>query len=291
MLNHLEKMFAAVRQYVWSEGYQQKKILGKNPKVKDVSAQFDIGAENAAIEYCRKNKLPVKILTEEQGEVNLVSGQPEYLFIFDPVDGSTNFKKGIEGSAFCVAVLPYQKNSLINPAEVKYALIGSLVSGGICKGEKNKGAYYKGPFTGFIEKPARGTLNEELNTACIEIDLDFALDESSALLDSEKGSKISRIIPLIYPARKIKHIRRNGSAAMGLMGVSTGAIDSYIDARDISTPENWIGAYLLIKEAGGEFTDIKGNELKEVKDMLTPYSYVATGNKVLHSKILKLLNG
>lgn len=291
MLNHLEKMFEAVRRYVWEKGYQQTKVLGSNQKPKDVSTQFDLGAENTAIEYCRKNRLPVKILTEEQGTENIASGQPEYLFVFDPVDGSTNLKKGIEGSAFCVAVLPYQNNDQLNPAKVQYALIGSLVSGGFCKGEKGKGATYQGPFTGFKEKSVHGSENQDPNTACVEIDLDFELDESSAVLNSENKSKINRILPLIYPVRKIKHLRRNGSAAMGLMGVATGAVDSYIDARDISTPENWVGAYLLIKEGGGDFTDLKGNELEKVANMLTPYSYVATGNKILHQAILKILNG
>lgn len=89
----------------------------------------------------------------------------------------------------------------------------------------------------------------------------------------------------------MKHIRRNGSAALGLMQVATGAVDAYIDVRDISTPENWLAAQLLIREAGGIFTDPQGREIEIDKlDLTRPYSYVASGNRELHDKILKCLN-
>jgi len=98
-----------------------------------------------------------------------------------------------------------------------------------------------------------------------------------------------RIFPLIYPERRVKFIRRNGSAALGLMEVATGAIDVYIDFRNRLTPENWLAPYLLIKEAGGIFTDFKGKEIAEIKGFREPFSILAAGNKILHQKTLKIL--
>lgn len=283
MLKHLEKIFEEVRKYVLEEGYKKIEVIRTNPKATDISREFDLGAEKVAINYCRQNHLKVRILTEERGEINLCECQ-KWILILDPVDGSTNLKRGIEGSAVSIAVLAAE---LFKPENVKYALIGSIISGGYCIAEKGKGAFYRGPFSGNKKVQASTSKNENLETACIEIDFDFALDEATSKINIEKGEKIKRILPLIFPERKIKHIRRNGSAALGLMEVATGAIDAYIDARDISTPENWLAAYLLIKEAGGLFTDLQGREITKIKSLTQPYSYVASGNQVLHKKILE----
>jgi fructose-1,6-bisphosphatase/inositol monophosphatase family enzyme len=287
LMRYLEGMFREVRGYVLAHGYKHVRIMGANPKAKDVSTLFDVNAEHKAIDYLRKMGVPAKILTEESGEIDLASGKPEYVLIIDPVDGSTNLKKGIEGSAFCVAALPYRDDGKMMPSAVHYALIGSLVSGALSRSEKGRGVYYSGPFNGFEPTAVYGSKNEELEKACIEMDLDFALNEASEQLDASEGSKIRRILPLLHPQRKIKHVRRSGSAGLGLMCVPVGAVDAYIDVRDISTPENWMGAFLLVKESGGEFTDWEGHELAEVRDLVTPYSYVATGNPVLHGKILR----
>jgi myo-inositol-1(or 4)-monophosphatase len=289
MIKHLEEIFKIVRNYILKEGYKRTEIVKINPKGEDISTKFDLEVENIVIGYCKKHKLDVKILSEETGEFDLFSTKPEHIFVLDPVDGSTNLKRGIEGSAFSVAVMPIEENEEIQPERVQYALIGNLISGAISKGEKGKGTFYKGPFSGFQEKRVFTSKNENLETACIGIDLDFALDETSDQIDVEKGAKIERILPLLYPQRKVKYLRRSGSASLGLMEVATGAVDAYIDARDISTPENWLAAYLLVKEAGGEFTDIEGNEIRKINSLTAPYSYIASANKSLHKKILRSL--
>ncbi len=287
MLKHLEKIFERVRTYILTKGYKRIEIVRVNPKVTDVSAKFDLEVEDVVINYCKENSLKLRIFTEERGEVNLCK-HLDWVLVIDPVDGSTNFKKGIEGSSFNVAVLPASKK--ISPKDIQYALIGSLISGSYCQAEKGKGTFYQGFFSGFKKKRVFASKNTKLESACIEIDLDFALNEATTKINVEAGRKIERILPLIYPKRQIKHLRRNGSAGMGLMEVATGAVDAYIDLRDISTPENWFPAYLLIKEAGGIFTDWHGKEITEVNDLRQPYSYVASGNEILHQKILESLN-
>jgi len=277
-------MFRIVRKYVWTTGYKRIEIIKTNPKEKDVSAAFDIETEQTVISYCKRNNLAVHILSEESGLVKL-SSSPDWTLIVDPVDGSTNLKKGIEGSTFNVAVLPGEIKH-IRTTDVGFAIIGSLISGGYCLAKKGMGTIYNGPFSGFVPKKVFTSANPSLQNSCIEFDLDFALNESINRLDLLEGRKIERILPFLHPERKIKHLRRNGSAGMGLMATATGAVDAYIDARDISTPENWLGAYLLITEAGGIFTGLNGNSIIEVESLVTPYSYVASGNAILHQQIL-----
>lgn len=286
MLSHLEAIFKEVRDYLLKKGYTQTGIQGLNVKKTDISRGFDIMAENIAVKYCKDHNLPVKIFTEEKGVVNITSS-PEHIIIFDPVDGSTNFSRGIEGSAFASAVAPYNREGIIKPGDVCFALTGSIISGAVCKGEKGRGVFYKKePFTHDFVK-VFGSKNENLDGACIEIDLDFGYNEARPGIDAAEKDKIKRVLPLI---RRIKHIRRTGSSAIGLMDVATGAIDAFVDVRDISTPENWVGAYLLITEAGGAFTDPFGGDMPEIRDMKIPHNLVASGNPVLHRKILKALD-
>lgn len=283
MLKHMENMFDCVREYILKEGYKKVAAVRSNPKMKDISTEFDLGAENVAIEYCRSHKLPVKILTEEQGEVDLASGTPEFILIFDPVDGSTNLKRGIEGSAFSVACLPY--SDVVRPEDVEYALIGSIVSGSVVKCRKGQGVIYRGPFSGKRELSVTTSQNTDLSKAVVGVDLDFGLDESEGF--TKEKPHFMRVIPLIKTG--IKNLRRSGSGVLGLSYVSTGALDAYIDVRDISTPENWMAAFLLVREAGGVFTDPFGNNIGQV-DMLRAYSYIASGNEDIHRRILEKLD-
>jgi len=287
MMGHLEAMFRDVRNYALSEGYANVVTVGRNAKAGDVSKVFDLAAEAAAVEYCRREKLPFSILTEERGAISVAS-RPEWLLVMDPVDGSANFARGVEGVGFSVALLPYTDGS-IRPSDVKYGLVGSIISGAVCKAEKSRGCTYSGPFSGGKDKRARSSRQEDPSKACIELDVDFALNEASTKIDLVEGRKIGRVLPLLYPDRQVKYVRRIGAASLGLMQVATGAVDAYVDVRDTLTAENWLAAYLLINEAGGVFTDWHGNEINEVRGLDEAFSVVAAGNPTLHDKLLKML--
>ncbi|MDI6591794.1 MAG: inositol monophosphatase family protein [Patescibacteria group bacterium] len=291
MLKHLEKMFEEVRNYLLEKGWQEREKYSKNPeKPGDISAKFDLEVEKIVMDYFQKKDLRAKIYTEESGEVKLVE-KPEWTFFIDPVDGSVNFWRGIEGTAFAIAVAPGEVKieQGFKLENIKYGLVGSVISGSICYAEKERGAYYKGIFSGFKEKKVFASKNKELENACVEIDLDFASVSPIEKISEEKSQKIERIFPLIYPVRRVKFIRRNGSAALGLMEIATGTIDAYIDARDRLTPENWLAPYLLIQEAGGIFTDFEGNKIREIRSFRETGSFLASGNQELHKKILDCL--
>lgn len=293
MLKHLEKMFEEARNYLLEKGWQEREDFVQNPaKPGDVSRKFDLEVERIVINYCKKNNLKVKIYTEESGEVKIVE-KPEWTIFLDPVDGSVNFRQNIEGTAFSIAVAPGEVKieQGFKPEKIQYALVGSIISGSTCYAAKGKGAYYKGIFNGFKETRVFSSKNKELENACVEIDLDFASVSEIEAISEKKSQKIERVFPLIYPKRRTKFIRRNGSAALGLMELAMGAVDVYIDARDRLTPENWLGAYLLIKEAGGVFTDFEGNEVNEIRSFREAGSFLASGNRELHQKILNCLQG
>ncbi|MCX6818741.1 MAG: hypothetical protein NT129_01945 [Candidatus Aenigmarchaeota archaeon] len=257
MLAHLEEMFRLVRQFLLNKGRTKLESHGLNPKG-DVSKGFDLAAEEIVINYCRNKRLPVELVTEERGIVK-ISDSPEYTLVLDPVDGSINFAKGIEAVGFSIAVLPYGELLLDN---VKFGLIGNVFSGTVFKAEKGKGAFRN---------------NERIKTSRIE-------NLSKAFLFT--ASEASKIRDMLNIIKKVDRVRCLGSASLELSFIANGSAEVLIIMG--LTPENFAAAYLIIKEAGGILTDVRGNELPAL-DMKKGYDILAAGNKKMHEQIIELL--
>jgi len=259
-------MFKIIRESFLGEWFNEKESVRLNLKG-DLTSAFDYFAEEKVIDFCKKYfPFPVRVLTEVKEESITKKGLPKYTLVIDPIDGATNFRRGIEAGAFSVAVIP--KSHKIHPNNVCFGLVGNIFSGTIYKAEKGKGAYCNGA------KIMCSTQNDP-SKACVGIDLDF-----------DEKKKLARVINLI---KETKYFRRNGSGTLDLVQVSNGAYDAYLDVRDKLTPENFLGAYLIIKEAGGIVTDPAGKELEAAKRITDTYNIVASCNPVLHEKLIKLL--
>jgi myo-inositol-1(or 4)-monophosphatase len=98
---------------------------------------------------------------------------------------------------------------------------------------------------------------------------------------------ISRIIPLLSKSRKTRCL---GATALDLSYLAYGAI-SVFTSPSPSRSFDFAGGWLLVMEAGGVFTDIKGNPIEDLEVSLkksTPL--LVSGNAKLHEKALRLLN-
>jgi myo-inositol-1(or 4)-monophosphatase len=70
------------------------------------------------------------------------------------------------------------------------------------------------------------------------------------------------------------------------MGVAAGSLEAYVDVRGILTPENFMAGALIIEEAGGVATDVRGRPLPAWKEVTEGFSYVAGANAAIHRKVL-----
>jgi fructose-1,6-bisphosphatase/inositol monophosphatase family enzyme len=90
----LREMFAEVREFLLGEGLRKLATVQTNARG-DVTKEFDYLAEERIINHCaREFGDPVRILTEERGEVRTRPGAARWTLIVDPVDGSENFARG-----------------------------------------------------------------------------------------------------------------------------------------------------------------------------------------------------
>lgn len=266
MRKHLQAMFVDVRQFLLTDGLKKLATVQTNARG-DVTKEFDFLAEGRIIDYCaREISEPVRILTEERGEVRTRSGPAHWTLIVDPVDGSENFARGNEFSCVSLALLPGEE--LPRPDEVAVALVGRIFNGTIYEAEKGSGAWRNG-------EPIRPSQTSKLSDAMVTIDFNFKGDPGVSLL-----------FPLL---RSIKDARRFGSAAFEFVAVASGGADAYVDVRNSLSPENYMAAYLIVAEAGGVITDRLGWPLAPIHSMTQGQSIVAAATGPLHSAILEVL--
>jgi myo-inositol-1(or 4)-monophosphatase len=155
----------------------------------------------------------------------------EYLWIVDPIDGTTNFVHGFP--FYCVSI------ALAHRGQVIVGVIYDPIRDELFLAERGKGAYVHGRKMKVSEE---GTLSQSL------IATGFPADHLQALPANLKG--IQALAP------KVRNVRTAGSAALHLAYVAAGRLSGFweigLNAWDIAA-----GA-LLVEESGGKVTDLGG---------------------------------
>lgn len=203
----------------------------------------------------------VRVLSEEAGERG--PGSSGFLAIVDPLDGSSNFSRGIP--FYCTSICVVEGARL---RDARYALVRNLVNGDVYYAEKGKGGFKNGEKL----KPSRKT---ELSDSIAAVDLSKA-----------KPAVIDALGPLSSRLGRQVHF---GANALEICMVAEGDIESFVDLRSRMRVTDVAGAYLIAKEAGAVLTAESGAELDPVLDLRSRLSVVASGNAVLHQKVLKEL--
>jgi len=227
------------------------------------SGDKTILADKAAEDELLKALLNVKgtrILSEEAG----FRGDPDgnTLAVVDPLDGSSNFARGIP--YYCTSVAVVEGNSL---EDIKVGVVRDLVTGDVYHAVKGKGTKKNGA-------PVQTSRETDVSRAVLGIDI-------------SRGSSdlVGRLAPLISAASRQVHF---GANALELSWVSDGTIDAFVDSRGKIRITDLAAAYLVAAEAGAEISDAQGGELGAVFDLKHRISLVASANAHLHKKILRL---
>ena len=112
------EIFESVQPYVGN-----RDIVGRAADG-DVHFRIDEVAEEAmekALDKLEREGLKFAYLSEKEGEVILMSKNPEYLFLIDPIDGSRPAKSGFPQWCVNLAVAPYSEKPTVG--DVKYAFM------------------------------------------------------------------------------------------------------------------------------------------------------------------------
>lgn len=176
-------------------------------------------------------------------------------FIVDPIDGTTNFIKGLRRSCVSVALAEEQR--------VLYGVIYNPYADEMFTAEAGKGACLNGAPI----HVSRCSMDEAVVYTGASPYYPACYDETFRLARSLMGLCVD--------------IRRSGSAALELCDVACGRAEAYFEA--LLSPWDYAAGALIVREAGGDVTDMAGKPLQFAEK-----SSVAAANGACFSALLHL---
>jgi myo-inositol-1(or 4)-monophosphatase len=201
-------------------------VQSKSPN--DFVTEVDRAAEVAIIEVLRDAYPEHSILAEESG----ASGESEYQWIIDPLDGTTNF---IHGFPYYAVSIAQAKNGVL-----EHAVIFDPTRNELFTATKGAGAYLN-------DRRIRVSRRTRLNESMIGTGFPFReLEHLDAYLAMFRDL-----------THKTAGIRRPGAAALDLAYVACGRMDGFWELG--LRPWDMAAGALLIQEAGGLVSDLAGN--------------------------------
>ncbi|MCU0276194.1 MAG: inositol monophosphatase [Acidobacteria bacterium] len=220
---------------------------GKN----DFVTRVDLEAEAAIKKVIARNLPQHRILAEETG-YSQTGG--EYLWVIDPLDGTTNFIHGIPHFAVSLALLTNQR--------VVFGLIYEPLSGDRFHAFAGRGAFLN-------DRPIAVSQTTILAASLGATGFPFKAPGQAAAYAGAFKSLLS----------KCKDMRRCGSAALDLAYTACGRYDFFWEAHLL--PWDFMAGKLIVEEAGGRTSDFAGEGLA------LRASTVLAANKALYPALLQ----
>jgi myo-inositol-1(or 4)-monophosphatase len=280
LLPALTEMFHEVRAYLLGPGRETSALgmVATNPKG-EMTRAFDAEAERVALRVATERLGAFRAFSEEQGEL-VVGTAPRWTLVIDPCDGSNNFRRGVRATGFAVAALP--ADAPLDPDLVEFAVCGDIFTGSLYAAARGRGATLDG-------RPCTTSAMRELRRAMVGVNIG-RVREADFLAAGDSRQDEDGELPLPNQFWRllgaISTARRTGATVLDLCYVAQGAFEAYVDLRRRLTPENFMAPALLIREAGGIFTDATGRPMGPL-EFTAPYSILATANAELHAQILE----
>jgi len=218
---------------------------------RDVVTEADLRAEQAIVETIRARFPSHGLHTEESFDE-----QAEFLWFVDPLDGTTNFAHGYP--AFSISL------ALRHSSETLVGVVYDPLRESLFTARSGQGAWLDG-------RRLKVSRHKRLGNALLGLDW--------ARTPAERQRTVSCVAAL---APHVATLRTSGSAVLALCSVAAGWLEGYFNLAlydwDVAAAE------LLIREAGGRVTDLRGE----------PWHPGMRGclasNGHLHEKLLALLS-
>jgi myo-inositol-1(or 4)-monophosphatase len=179
-----------------------------------------------------------------------------HTWIVDPLDGTTNFLHGIPHFAISIA--------LEREDTIVAGLVYNPANDDLFTAERGKGAFLN-------DQRLRVAGRKRLADSVVACGLPHRGRGDLALARRELAAVQEKVVGL----------RRFGAAALDLAWVAAGRFDVFWE-RDLK-PWDVAGGLILVREAGGYCTDLKGGEAPHVT------GDVIAGNEDVHRELMRLL--
>ncbi|AWI81025.1 inositol monophosphatase [Parazoarcus communis] len=201
-------------------------VESKSPN--DFVTEVDRAAEKAIIEVLREAYPGHGILAEESGESGAES---EFVWIIDPLDGTTNFIHGFPQYAISIALT---KNGV-----PEHCVVYNPVNNELFTATRGSGAYLN-------DRRIRVSRRVRLADALVGTGFPYR----------EFGNIDAYLAMFRELTQKTAGIRRPGAAALDLAYVAAGRLDGFWEMG--LSPWDMAAGVLLVQEAGGLVSDFAG---------------------------------
>ncbi|HVG35408.1 MAG TPA: inositol monophosphatase family protein [Pyrinomonadaceae bacterium] len=222
----------------------------------DLVTEADLAAERLIIERIKSYHPRHAVLAEESGASDL-EGAPksEYLWIVDPLDGTTNFAHGYP--CFCVSI------ALEHNGVIEIGVIYDPTRDETFAAERGDGATLNG-------RRIRASEIDDLNRAMLCTGFPYDV--------RDRGNFARHFSNFIMNAQAV---RRDGSAALDLAYVACGRFDGFWEEG--LRPWDVAAGVLLVEEAGGRVSHYDGTPF----DVYTPP--IVASNGLVHEQMMRVL--
>ena len=203
-------------------------------------------------------RFPGHALVGEEGTTTGVAvADAEWVWVVDPLDGTTNFTHGYPHFATSILVM--------RQGEMHAAAVYNPMADELFAAEAGAGAWLNG-------RPLRVSTTVSLQTGLFGTGFSYRPD----LRDEQH---------LVWEAvqRRTRGVRREGAAALGMCYVAAGRLDGFWE-RPINAWDIGAGA-LLIREAGGTVTALEGGPFDVFAGEVT------ASNGLVHDELLGTIVG
>ncbi|WP_069807643.1 inositol monophosphatase family protein [Vulcanisaeta thermophila] len=211
--------------------------------VGDVTRRIDQEVEDFVINTLRSEGLRALVLTEESGTVRIGDGEPEYIVVMDPLDGSLNFTLGIPFYSVSIAMGRYRENA--NFGVLTNGVVNFIPRGVVYYGELNKGFTIRG-----------------YDDVSIEEDIDRPV--ASIYMEPTVEDGVLRNLRNAYEKLGRFKIRSLGSASLEMTMAALGKLLFFMDVRNRLRIFDIAGAYVIAKSSGALAMTLGGNDLSSI---------------------------
>jgi myo-inositol-1(or 4)-monophosphatase len=202
----------------------------------------------------------IEVMSEEAGHV--VFGKPQYRVTLDPLDGSTNYKRGIPLFTISVEV------RTIPADEPAMAVVYEPMNRQMFSAEKGRGAFLDG-------SPVHTNQKRRFEDCLFDMDLHTAADKT----------RFNRFVEAFRKfGLSLNSFRSLGSCAISLAYTACGALDGFLDFSKNSRMVDIAAGLMILKEAGGTATDMHGEPIVEGYD-----SVIACCTEDVNRRVRQLL--
>ncbi len=277
----IKKVGKAIRPYVGNPESGETIKIGADGTP---TSYIDIIAEEEIINILKNAPHYSYLVSEEIGELRLGNGEktsitlthelrrtdipaekkPKFIFLIDPLDGTSNAIKEIPAYGISVAVANVPEGRLATLDDVELGFVSNFSNGNFFEAEKGKGCWLN---------------NEEVHPT------DVVNISHMSLGGFTKSSTITAS-KLVDNARRMRVL---GSVVLELSYVASGKYDAFLDLRG-SRIIDIAASKLILEEAGGIITNKYGEKLNNKLSIYEKTIVVAANNEILHNQIVNELN-